>query len=257
MNRRSIFNDKEAVEAGAHGGRGGRVHVELSRGDAGGTANREGHPRPLLRKSPETEDVREGPMTTGAQTTELRHHNGEFVNDVRVSPIDEGVGVVEEDELSCAARRPRTASGSPPRSRRTTRSRRRDSQNCRHRAPRRCPADLLLGAPWVRFVSEEVYQEVSPREPGENDSACVPKLKGQEITIFKKKPSPSRDDTSDEVPKLQLKIGSVRGLMNATLFQRIPRSTMIAQLGGPNIAELSRVLRDIMIVASAGRRTCE
>ena len=29
--------------------------------------------------------------TTGAQTTELRHHNAEFVNDVRVSPIDEGV----------------------------------------------------------------------------------------------------------------------------------------------------------------------
>ena len=44
--------------------------------------------------------------TTGAQTTEPGHHNGEFVNDVQVSPIDEGAGVVEEDELSRAARRP-------------------------------------------------------------------------------------------------------------------------------------------------------
>ena len=32
----------------------------------------------------------------GAQTTEPGHHNVEFVNDVRVSPIDEGVGVVEK-----------------------------------------------------------------------------------------------------------------------------------------------------------------
>ena len=52
------------------------VHVELSRGDAGDTANREGHPRHFA---------------------------------------------------------------SPPRSRRTTRSRRRDGQNCGHRAPRGCP----------------------------------------------------------------------------------------------------------------------
>ena len=65
MNRRSIFNEKEAVEAGAHGRRGGCVHVELSRGDARGTANREGHPRPFLRKSPETADVREGPQDDG------------------------------------------------------------------------------------------------------------------------------------------------------------------------------------------------
>ena len=49
-----------------------------------------------------------------------------FVNDVRVSP--EGAGVVEEDELPRAARRPRTgASGPPPRSRRTTPSRRREA----------------------------------------------------------------------------------------------------------------------------------
>ena len=65
MNRRSIFFEKEAVEAGAHGRRGGRVHVELSRGDAGGTANREGHPRPFSRKSPETADIREGPQDDG------------------------------------------------------------------------------------------------------------------------------------------------------------------------------------------------
>ena len=65
MNRRSIFNDGEAVEAGAHGRRGGRFHVELSGGDAGGTANREGRPRPFLRKSPETAEVREGPQDDG------------------------------------------------------------------------------------------------------------------------------------------------------------------------------------------------
>ena len=51
--------------------------------------------------------------------------------------------------------------------------------------------------------------------PGDNDLQKTP---------------PSRGDTSDEVPKLQLKIGSVRGLVNATLLQRIPKSTMIAQL---------------------------
>ena len=47
------------------GGRGGRVHVELSADDAGGTANREGRPRPFLRKSPETAGVREGPQDDG------------------------------------------------------------------------------------------------------------------------------------------------------------------------------------------------
>ena len=60
-----MFNEKEAVGAGAHGGRGGRVHVELSGSAAGGTANREGHPRPFLCKSPETADVREGPQDGG------------------------------------------------------------------------------------------------------------------------------------------------------------------------------------------------
>ena len=65
MNRRSIFNEKEAVEAGAHGGREGRVHVELSGSDAGGTVNREGHPQPFLCKSPETAGVREGPQDDG------------------------------------------------------------------------------------------------------------------------------------------------------------------------------------------------
>ena len=63
MNRRSIFIEKEAVDAGAHGERGGRVHVELSGGHAGGTANREEHP--FLRKSPETADVREGSEDDG------------------------------------------------------------------------------------------------------------------------------------------------------------------------------------------------
>ena len=70
------------------------------------------------------------------------------------------------------------------------------------------------------------------------------------------KTPPSRDDTSDEVPKLQLKIGSVRGLINATLLQRIPRSTMVAQLGGPNTAELSQMPQNIVVIESGRRRTC-
>ena len=44
--------------------------------------------------------------------------------------------------------------------------------------------------------------------------------------------------------------------MNATLLQRIPKSTMIAQLGGQNTAELSQMLQNIVIIVSAGRRTC-
>ena len=108
-------------------------------GDAGGTVNREGHPRPFLRKSP----------ATGAQTTEPVHHNGKFMNDVRVSPIDEGVSVVEEDEtVTCGTTTPDWSQRIflLPRSRRTTRSRRRDSRNCGHSVPRGSPADLLLGA---------------------------------------------------------------------------------------------------------------
>ena len=46
------------------------------------------------------------------------------------------------------------------------------------------------------------------------------------------------------------------GLVNATLLQRIPRSTMIAQLGEPNTAELSQMLQNIEIIESAGRRPC-
>ena len=178
--------------------------------------------------------------TTDAQTTEPGHHNGEFVKDVRVSPIDEGVGVVEKDELSRAARRPRTgASGSPPRSRRTTRSRRRDSRNCGHRAPRGCPADFLLRVPWVHFVSEEkcVKKKCQLREPGETDSARAPKFKCQEITIFRKPPPTTKPLTRYQ--NCSSKSGACVDLMNATLHQRIPRSTMIAQLGG---TELSRVV---------------
>ena len=125
--------------------------------------------------------------TTGAHTTEPGHLYGEFVNDVRVSPIDEGVGDVEEDELCRAVRRVRTG---------------------------------------------------SPRKPGENDSACVQNFTYQERTICST-PHSSHDDTSDDVPKLHLKIGSVRGLMKATPLQRIPRSTMNAQLVG---TKHSRVL---------------
>ena len=45
--------------------------------------------------------------------------------------------------------------------------------------------------------------------------------------------------------------------MNATLLQRIPRSTMIAQTGRTKTpAELSQMLQNEVIIESAGRRTC-
>ena len=186
MNLRSIFDEKEAVEAGAHGRREG-----ASTSSCPGAAHlvprtARDIPNPSCARVQRRQVSVKAHRTTGAQTTEPEHHNGEFVNDAPVSPFDEGVGVVE---LSRAARRPRTASGSPPRSRRTTRSRCRDSRKCGHRAPCGCRADLLLRG-WVHFVSEEVYQEVSPCEPGENDSARVPKFECQEMTICRTPSSP-------------------------------------------------------------------
>ena len=68
MNHRSIFMEEEAVEVGAHGR---RVRVELPGSDAGGTANRERHPGPFLRWSPETVDVREGPREDGRTGTTM------------------------------------------------------------------------------------------------------------------------------------------------------------------------------------------
>ena len=138
--------------------------------------------------------------TTGAQTTEPEHHNGEFVKDVHISPSDEGVGVVEEDELSRAAPRPQTASGSPPRSRRTTRSRRRDGQNCGHRAPR-------VGARRTSFwehlgsisCQKKCIKKCHRVNPGRT-TLVSQNFKGQEMTICRK--PPSHDDTSDEVTKL-------------------------------------------------------
>ena len=101
MNRRSIFNEKEAVEAGAHRRRGGRVHVELSGGDAGGTrGTARDIPNHSCARAQRRQVSVKAHRTTGAQTTEPKHHNSESVNDVRVSPIGGGVGVVEEDELS-------------------------------------------------------------------------------------------------------------------------------------------------------------
>ena len=120
----------------------------------GQPADCEGHLQPFLRKSPETADVREGPQDY--VRTEPGLHNGELVNDFRVSPTDEDVGVVEEDELSRAARRPRTgANGSPQSPRRTAGNWRRWSQNCggrasnAHCAERGCSADSL----WVHLGS--------------------------------------------------------------------------------------------------------
>ena len=107
---------------------------------------------------------------TGTHTTEPGHHKGESVHDVRASPIDEGGDDAEEDDPCRTARRPGTgANGSPPRTSRTTRSRRCGGQNCGHRAPRGYPRDLFLRVPWTHFVSEKEHQEVSPREQG----ACL------------------------------------------------------------------------------------
>ena len=64
MNLRSLFNEKEAVRTGAHGGPGEHVHVEQSEGNASGTADHKGHLLPFLRRSPETVDVHEGPQQT-------------------------------------------------------------------------------------------------------------------------------------------------------------------------------------------------
>ena len=107
--------------------------------------------------------------TTGAQTTEPKHRNGESVNDVRVSskktnchvrhddPGPEPAGLLrrhaEQHEVGVVT-----------------------VETDGHRAPRGCPADLLLRVPWIHFVSEEVYQEVSPREPGGERLCMCPKI---------------------------------------------------------------------------------
>ena len=67
--------------------------------------------------------------------TEPGHQNGEFVNDVRVSPIDEGV----------------------------------ERTNCHVRHDE--PADLLRGHSEQHEVGVVVVKTAEPRE---NDSACVP-----------------------------------------------------------------------------------
>ena len=185
--------------------------------------------------------------TTGAQTTEPGHHNSESVNDVRVLPVDEGVGVVEEDELSRAARRPRTeASGSPPRS---TRSRRRDSQNCGHRAPR-------VGA-WRTSFWEHLGSILCQKK-------CIKKchrVNPERTTLHVSLSARRQRSAENPLPPATIpltryqncsSIGSVRGLVNATLLQRIPKSTMVEQLGGPNTAELSQMLQNKVIIDSAG-----
>ena len=64
MNLRSILNENEAEKAGAHGRLGEHVHVEQSKGNAGG-ADCEGHLSPFLSKGPETADVHESPQDDG------------------------------------------------------------------------------------------------------------------------------------------------------------------------------------------------
>ena len=231
---------------------------DLQRKGSGGGGRRRGtrRARPRRAVAQRRQMSVKAHRTTGAQTTEPGHHNGEFVKDVRVSPVGGGVGVVEEDELSRAARRPRTgASGSLPRSRRTTRSRGLDGQNCGRRAPR---VGARRACFWGYLGSISCQKKCVKKchcVNRERSTLHVPQNSSGRRQRSAEKP-PSRDDTSDEVPKLQFKIGSVRGLMNATLLQRIPRSTMIAQLGGPNTAELSQMPQNTVIIESVGRRTC-
>ena len=117
MNRRSIFNEKEAVRAHTGDEEGASTSSCPGATQVVPRTARD-IPDPSCARAQRRQMSVKAHKTTGAQTTEPGHHNGEFVNDVQVSPIDEGVGVVEEDELSRAARRPRTgASGSLPRSR--------------------------------------------------------------------------------------------------------------------------------------------
>ena len=165
-----------------------------------------------MRKSPETADVREGHRTTGAQTTEPGHHNGEFVKDVRVSPIDEGVGVVEEDELSRAARRVRTGASGHAEQHEVGVVTLKTAVTVHHVGARRTSFWEQLGSISCQKKCIKRCHRVSPEE---NDSACVPKFRVPgDDDLQNPPPPPSHDDTSDEVPKLQqLKIGSVRGLV--------------------------------------------
>ena len=72
----------------------------------------------------------------------------------------------------------------------------------------------------------------------------VPKFECQEKTICRTLPATITLTRYQNCSS----IGSVRGRMNATLLQRIPRSTVIAQLGGPNTAELSHMLQNMVIL---------
>ena len=123
------------------------------------------------------------------------HHNGESVNDVRVSPIDEGVDDAEDDPCR-TARRPRTgANGSPPRSSRTTRSPRRGVTE-HHEGTHGPPSESTDGP--LSCQKKSIKNRVNP---GRTTAACLPKFQHQGKTNRRNHP-PSRDGTSDEVPKL-------------------------------------------------------
>ena len=139
--------------------------------------------------------------TTGAQTTEPGHHNGEFVNDVRVSPIDEG-----------------------------RRRRRGRTVTCGTTTPGLEPADLLRGHAEQHEVGVVVKTAVTVHHVGARRTSfwgtlgpfrvgkkCVKKchrvnpgrttLHVSQIQVPRDNDlqnlSSPRDDTSDEVPKLQ------------------------------------------------------
>ena len=89
--------------------------------------------------------------TTGAQTTELGLHNGELV------PTDEGVGVVEENELPGAARRPRTGANVTPNSTKSASLESKLRSPCNTQVPGRPPSGGKLGPFRVkRSVSKRV-----------------------------------------------------------------------------------------------------
>ena len=113
--------------------------------------------------------------TTGAQTTEPGRHNGEFVNDVRVSPIDEGRRRRRGRTVTCGT----TTPGLEPADLLRGHAEQHEvgvvtvetAVTLHHVGARRTSFWVYLGSISCR---EEVCQEVSPREPGKNDSACVP-----------------------------------------------------------------------------------
>ena len=119
-----------------------------------------------------------------------------------------------------------------------------------HSVPRGCPADLLLGAPWVHFVSEEVDQEVSLREPGEPLCMC------QEVTICRTKPLPPATIPLTKYQNCSSQSGACVDLwmpLCSSTYQGAPCSHNWEDQTQPSCLKFYKK----MIIESAGRRTCE